>query len=440
MDMFVWLLFSSLALMAATIDLSVLSYNCDGFSKQKSDFLCDLIDDIDPDIICVQETWLLDSNPGSLGDVSEQFMYHAVAGVDHCQNVLPGRVPGGVAILFDKKLSKHIRPVFSGSRRICAVKYANLNVNILICSVYMPCDKQVSCVQDEYIETLNSIETLIQSENFTGVLLAGDWNTDFMRNNAQSRELECFLGRNDICCSEHSGSYTYQTKNLGVRSNIDHILISHCLDPSMNVKTNHVDSGCNLSPHSPLHLVVNIPVSEDVGINGGAARDDNKYVKPQSSVRPAWHKVTDNDIENYHDMLNQNLHDIYLPTSCIECNDYFCVNDTHRSDITRYCNELIMSCLSAGWSVFPMCFPRKPLKPYFNNIIAPHKEQSLLWHAIWVNAGRPREGIVAQIMRQTRAKYHYFIRWAHNNQSHLKRGRMAEAIANNDSRNFWQEC
>ena len=272
-------------------------------ANKRAIFLCDLIDDIDPDIICVQETWLLDSNSGSLGDVSEQFMYHAVAGVDHCQNLLPGRVPGGVAILFDKKLSKHIRPVFSGSRRICAVKYANLNVNILICSIYMPCDKQVSCVQDEYIETLNSIETLMQSENFTGVLLAGDWNTDFMRNNAQSQELECFLGRNDIYCSEHSGSYTYQTKNLSVRSNIDHILICHCLDPSMNVKTNLVDSGCNLSPHSPLHLVVNIPVSEDVGINGGAARDENKYVKPQSNVRPAWHRVTDNDIENYHDML-----------------------------------------------------------------------------------------------------------------------------------------
>ena len=64
----------------------------------------------------------------------------------------------------------------------------------------MPCDKQVSCVQDEYIETLNSKETLMQSENFTGVSLAGDWNTDFMRNNAQNRELECFLGRNDIYC------------------------------------------------------------------------------------------------------------------------------------------------------------------------------------------------------------------------------------------------
>ena len=78
MDKFVWLLFFSLAFMAATIDLSVLSYKCDGFSKQKSDFLCDLINEIDPDIICVQETWLLDSNSGSLGDVSEQFMYLVV--------------------------------------------------------------------------------------------------------------------------------------------------------------------------------------------------------------------------------------------------------------------------------------------------------------------------------------------------------------------------
>ena len=64
----------------------------------------------------------------------------------------------------------------------------------------------------------------------------------------------------------------------------------------MNIKTINIDSGCNPSPHSPLHLVVNIPVSEDVGAHGGAACNHNKHVKPQPSVRPAWHKVTDNDI------------------------------------------------------------------------------------------------------------------------------------------------
>ena len=36
----------------------------------------------------------------------------------------------------------------------------------------------------------------------------------------------------------------------------------------------------------------------------------------------------------------------------------------------------------------------------------------------------------------THAKYHYFIRWVHNNQSYVKRGPMGDVIANNDSRNF----
>ena len=231
-----------------------------------------------------------------------------------------GRATGGVAVIFNKQLSKHIKPVSSGSRRICVVKYVNLNVNILIRPVYMPRDKQVSCVQDEYSETM---ETLMQSENFTGVLLAGDWDINFMRNNAQSRELECFLGMNDNYCGEHSGSYTYQTQILSVRSNIDHIRISYCLDTSMIFKTNHIDNGCNLSTHIPLHLVVNISVSEDIGVHGGVARNHNRHVKPQSSVRPAWHKVTDSDIENYHDMLNQKLHNIYFPISRIECRNYF---------------------------------------------------------------------------------------------------------------------
>ena len=53
--------------------------------------LCELFDDIDPDIIYLQETWLLDSNCGRLSEVSDQFMYYAVVGVDHCQNLRHGR-------------------------------------------------------------------------------------------------------------------------------------------------------------------------------------------------------------------------------------------------------------------------------------------------------------------------------------------------------------
>ena len=54
--------------------------------------------------------------------------------------------------------------------------------------------------------------------------------------------------------------------------------------------------------------------------------------------------------------------------------------------------------------------PQKHLKPFWSEMIQPHKDCSLFWHSIWVENGKPRNGIIAQIMRQTRAKYHYFVR------------------------------
>jgi len=39
-----------------------------------------------------------------------------------------------------------------------------------------------------------------------------------------------------------------------------------------------------------------------------------------------------------------------------------------------------------------------------------YKEKSLFWHRICVDMGRPYEGLVAQIRRQTRPAYHQAIR------------------------------
>ena len=33
-----------------------------------------------------------------------------------------------------------------------------------------------------------------------------------------------------------------------------------------------------------------------------------------------------------------------------------------------------------------------------------------MWHKIWTESGRPRNGVVADIMRKTRAAYHYTFR------------------------------
>ena len=56
-----------------------------------------------------------------------------------------------------------------------------------------------------------------------------------------------------------------------------------------------------------------------------------------------------------------------------------------------------------------MCFPKtKRSKKIlgWNEYIQPFLDKSLLWHDIWIKDDRPREGLIANIMRSARAKYH----------------------------------
>jgi hypothetical protein len=58
--------------------------------------------------------------------------------------------------------------------------------------------------------------------------------------------------------------------------------------------------------------------------------------------------------------------------------------------------------------------------------------------------GRPRDGLIADIMRRTRAAYHYAVRYVKKNNSDIvrqrfARQRFASAIVENRNRDFWHE-
>ena len=60
--------------------------------------------------------------------------------------------------------------------------------------------------------------------------------------------------------------------------------------------------------------------------------------------------------------------------------------------------------------------------------------------SIWLNNNLPRQGVVADIMRRTRAKYHYCIREVNKNELLHKKQAMARSFAENNTRNLWIEC
>ena len=54
----------------------------------------------------------------------------------------------------------------------------------------------------------------------------------------------------------------------------------------------------------------------------------------------------------------------------------------------------------------PKPFKRKAI-PGWSSELDVARENSLLWHCIWVECNRPEDGIVYNIMKKCRSTYHY---------------------------------
>ena len=63
----------------------------------------------------------------------------------------------------------------------------------------------------------------------------------------------------------------------------------------------------------------------------------------------------------------------------------------------------------------------------------------MFWHWIWIENGRSRLGHVADIMRRTRAKYHYTVRYTKRCENDRRKRHIAESVSTNNQRDLWLE-
>lgn len=109
--------------------------------------------------------------------------------------------------------------------------------------------------------------------------------------------------------------------------------------------------------------------------------------------------------------------------------------------MNEYANSLTQECLKAADDTIPRTCSRKASHcvPGWTEQVKPLRDKSLFWHGMWVDCNRPREGAVADNMRRTRAAYHYAIRNVRKNENSIRCERMAEALLDDENRNFWTE-
>jgi hypothetical protein len=211
---------------------------------------------------------------------------------------------------------------------------------------------------------------------------------------------------------------------------LDHFILSGTLfDMCVAGVSVHHDVD-NLSDHDPIVLQLNIDVQF-------VALADRVF-----TPRVSWVKASDNDVLNYRTALAQNLTCMHFPAGALLCMDMNCKNPDHHNAISQYAESITNACLSAAESSIPStsnCHCEVGRVPGWTERVEPLREKSLFWHRLWVECGRPHTGTVADCMRRTRASYHYAIRQVKKDRDLIVRNRIADALLNDPSRNFWTE-
>ena len=409
--------------------LSICSYNSQGLGDGRIQYIDKLCEQ--HDIVLVQETWLLKDNLSVISDKVNNMCGHGVSAVDDAQ-LLVGRPHGGCSILWKRSLILQAVPVANiESKRLCAMNFRlPSGISLLVVNAYMPCDSIVANIE-EYRKILDEISGIALETGADLLIVGGDLNTDFNRNTQNTVALVPFIQTESlekgISFQNSDVHFTYESKINGMKSTIDHFLVSANLLPSVTHYVS-IHEGDNLSDHCPISMRLNLDLENMPVVN----QFNN------NNIMLDWSRATENDINSYQEKLDEHLLNINVPPDLVGCHDLTCTN--HNDSIEYLFHEIAQACFNAS----SQHVPRKPERqirviPGWNEIVLEYKQKAIFWHNLWKSNGSPRNGVIADIRRRTRSQYHLSIKKARRNSEKFTADRLAEDLMSNDNTNFWKE-
>lgn len=411
-------------------NMKLASFNCKHFKKSgpKFDFMCDIMNGCD--LLFIQEHCLYDSQLCKLKEICQYVDAVGNSAMDE-YTPLVGRPHGGVAIVYKTNINAKITEVKCTHKRLCGVSVLlNPNCSILVLNAYMPVD---TFRQDDnhvvFVEVLSEMEQVIHRHGCTYLIIGGDLNADLSRRSPNVTALKQFINKFNLSVgidlNVSDVPYTYIGPQS--KSRIDHFLVSSTMQESVsscNIIDNHLHSD-----HVPLCIDFNIDIVH------------TDFTEKMPEDRYAWWKANEIQKEQYKSTCEHNLRNIVIDNDLIKCTDTNCTK--HSTDIANLYYEIIHACLDASEDHIPKSGANKMQSktiPGWNDHVEQLRLDSLMWHRHWRECGQPRNGPVAEIHRISRAQYHQAVRFVVKNNNIIRSQKMAEAIADNRTRDLFKEA
>ena len=412
--------------------LTLSSLNCEGASRNDY-YIKKILAEDRPDFQCLQETWLQDGNSHMLNKLCSDYMSVSKSGVNNVSDIITGRIPGGVAILYKKSLCHSVNEILFESRRVCGVRVSMFSRCYLLINVYLPVDQQsMSTIHVEYEQALNEIEGIINATAFNDVIICGDYNTDFSRNNLQTETLCQFIERNELKIGWDSvraqRGMTYVNVDLNHASTIDHVLLNDNLFTVID-ELRVVSDVMNRSYHSLIRVRLHVSAEWTAAAHS----------VPRGSGRRNWLKAQPEHKEHYASELARLLVLMEPDDGLLSCGDLQCTNQTHKDAIDKFCDGIIRCCIEAEHLSIPdMGMSRGRRMPGWNDAVRSHHQVAKFWHSLWVRCDKPLTGHIYEIMKATRRTYHYAIRHCKSDEQLWRKRRLAE-LCSHDEQEFWRQ-
>uniref|UniRef100_A0A0S7EYH5 LIN1 n=1 Tax=Poeciliopsis prolifica TaxID=188132 RepID=A0A0S7EYH5_9TELE len=414
--------------------MRVISYNCRGLrvgntagDKARRLVVDKLLQECD--VLCLQETFLSKQDLGSLNCINDCFCGAGESTVDLSMGIVRGRIAGGVAILWHKKLDPVLNVIRTGVDWCIAVHFKIENKEFIIINVYTPYE----CPQNEdiYLNRLAFLSSFIDDHCFTSVYVVGDMNADISDEHSSfAKHMHQFCDDNSLLLSSQlllpAESYTYISEAWHTMSWLDHCISS--ADAHTVVKSLEILYEYSMSDHVPFLMMLDI-------------KNLPEFIRGANSAptfKINWSTLSKDDLLVYRMKTDLLLSKINLPLPAITCSDVNCSDISHCTDLhTMY--DGIVDALYQSTRPYLSYRRTNSIRPGWNKHVSGCRAEAKQAYKMWVQAGKPRHGTILDYKKLTSAKFKYAIRYISKCEQNMRADSMAEKLLCNDTTGFWND-
>ncbi|ELU11326.1 hypothetical protein CAPTEDRAFT_210610 [Capitella teleta] len=150
-----------------------------------------------------------------------------------------------------------------------------------------------------------------------------------------------------------------------------------------------------------------------------------------------WTSMSDDAIRQYCRDTGMGRTQVYIPHDALLCNNAMCNEESHQKDLQDL-YAAIVSCIKSASSSLLTRGTRSG-RPGWNMHVNELHGLARDAYVEWKQSGSSRQGHLFELMKATRARFKYALRFIKRNESAMRADSLAMKLTCNNDREFWKE-